>query len=1654
LDETWVQTVGAGLDFHDKLRPFAVRLLGALLFSFCVVFLPSAANAQFLVNKSFTPANVVSGETSILTIQVLNNTTTIATALSVTDTMPTSPTGLVIAPGGLLSNTCGGTVAAVPGSNTITLTGGTVAASAAGSPGTCQFTVQVVANPATPPATYVNTIPPANVSSSIGGTAASASATLAVAAIKPITGTKSFSTTLLQGNGPVSRMSITLNQANTIALTGVAFTDSFPAQMQIAPTPNLANSCGGTVSALAAATSVSLSAGNIPAAGSCTISVDVVARNANTVPFNGAVTNTIAAGGVTSTLGATNAAAISGSITVQTGAVVTKAFSPASVVAGTNSTLTLTLSNYNASAIGAIAFSDAMPTGVTLVGATTNSCGGVSTSTATSAGMSGGGLAAAPATVGGFTSCTITVAVTSATAGTYVNAVPAGNLSGVAFNAATATLTVTPFTPVSVAKSFNVATTARGATTTLTITLTNPSTTVAAAITSFADNLNTMGTGYTIGTGATTSCGGALTATSGATLISLSGGSIPIAGTCTITVPVVVGASAAIATATNTIPVGALQTALGNSTAAATDTLVINGAGVAKAFSPNRVAQGQTSTLTITLTNADTTSVAAITAFSDNLTSMGAGFTIVSGSTTCGGTLTATPGTTLISLSGGTIPVAPSTAVSGSCTITVMVDVGPTAPIGNRTNTISAGALQTSVGNNSAAATTNLRVTNVTAAKAFSPTTTARGGTSLLTITLNNPDTGGSATITSFTDNLTSMGTGFTVAASPAPTTTCTGGTVTATVGGTVIALAGGTIPIAPSSTTPGSCTITVPVLVSTSVTAPTGVNIVAAGALVTSQGTNNATAQATLNVRSVSVSKAFSPTSTPRGANSTLTITLSNPNAATAIAITSFADNLNTMGAGFTIAPSPAIASTTCVGSTLTAVAGTTSISLAGGVIPIAPTATTFGTCTITIPVTVSVGAPLSAATNTIPIGALVSAGGGNLAAATATLTPTDALTVAKAFSVSPVPIGGVTRLTITLTKVANAPLFTSLAVADTLPGGFLISATPAATTTCAGGTVAAVAGATSVSLSGGSLGTTIGAVASCTVSVNVTAPATLGPYTNTIPIGGATATTSAGTVSNAAAASATIQVIDGLRLNKSFTPTNIPPNGTTRLKIFITNTAAGSIALTGVAMTDTLPFGLVVKSPPNATLTSTIGTCTGTISAVAGAGSVGLSGGTISAGASCELAVDVTTSAIGSMTNTLLPNTLTSTQGQSNVNTASATLVSAGSADVGISKTDGVATMIAGNATTYTIIVRNNDTLYSVAGIPVVDTPPAGMTFPTWTCTPSAGSTCSSASGTGPIAQTVSLPPLGTATFTVSGLLASSSALASITNAATISPSSAGVIDTDPTNNSASDTNAVTRSADLRIIKTASNSVAPIGGALAFTITATNLGPSDAASVSVSDVLPAGYAFVGAVPSVGTFTAPNWAVGTLASGTSATLVINTTVNASGGLTNTATGTTTTSDPVPGNNSSSVTLATINLTVTKTSLLISDPVNGTANPKMIPGAIVEYSITVSNAGTSPIDANTIVIRDPFPTMISPYVSTGAGPPVILVDGIPSSGLTLTYGTGVTWSNQAGGDVPFTYAPAPDGSGFDSSATGVRITPTGAMAATGTFTIKFKARIN
>ena len=123
---------------------------------------------------------------------------------------------------------------------------------------------------------------------------------------------------------------------------------------------------------------------------------------------------------------------------------------------------------------------------------------------------------------------------------------------------------------------------------------------------------------------------------------------------------------------------------------------------------------------------------------------------------------------------------------------------------------------------------------------------------------------------------------------------------------------------------------------------------------------------------------------------------------------------------------------------------------------------------------------------------------------------------TVTKAFSPASVAVGGVSRLTITVSNPNAATISLTAAFTDTLPSGVLIAATPNPTTTC-GGTVTAPSGGSTVTLATGS---TI-PPGSCTIGVNVSAAAA-GSFVNTI-LAGALQTNNG---NNAAPAAATLAV------------------------------------------------------------------------------------------------------------------------------------------------------------------------------------------------------------------------------------------------------------------------------------------------------------------------------------------------------------------------------------------------------------------------------------------------------------------------------------------------------------------------------------------------
>jgi uncharacterized repeat protein (TIGR01451 family) len=242
----------------------------------------------------------------------------------------------------------------------------------------------------------------------------------------------------------------------------------------------------------------------------------------------------------------------------------------------------------------------------------------------------------------------------------------------------------------------------------------------------------------------------------------------------------------------------------------------------------------------------------------------------------------------------------------------------------------------------------------------------------------------------------------------------------------------------------------------------------------------------------------------------------------------------------------------------------------------------------------------------------------------------------ITKAFNPNPVAVNGVSTLTFTFTNENNVAL-TGVRFTDSLPAGLQVAATPGASTTCGGTpTWSPVAGAT-IMIFGSPTGATIPARSgttngSCTAQVNTVAT-TAGPHQN---VSGFIYSTQ--TYTNTATdgyATASLTAILPPHISKQFAPNPILSGGVSTLTFVITNPNP-DYPLTGVAFNDTFPTSpgaMVVASSPNAT---TSGCGSPTFAPTAGAALISFSGGTISAGGTCRVKVDVTAPAAGSYANT----------------------------------------------------------------------------------------------------------------------------------------------------------------------------------------------------------------------------------------------------------------------------------------------------------------------------------------------------------------------------------------------------------------------------------
>jgi uncharacterized repeat protein (TIGR01451 family) len=142
-------------------------------------------------------------------------------------------------------------------------------------------------------------------------------------------------------------------------------------------------------------------------------------------------------------------------------------------------------------------------------------------------------------------------------------------------------------------------------------------------------------------------------------------------------------------------------------------------------------------------------------------------------------------------------------------------------------------------------------------------------------------------------------------------------------------------------------------------------------------------------------------------------------------------------------------------------------------------------------------------------------------------------------------------------------------------------------------------------------------------------------------------------------------------------------------------------------------------------------------------------------------------------------------------------------------------------------------------------------------------------------------------------------------------------------------------------------------------------------------------------------------------------------------------------------------------LSVLKSAQTYSDPVNGSTNPKAIPGAVMLYTVQVTNNSYGSVDANTTVITDPIPANTMMCVSTLCSNPVMgfICSPAPVCGLT---GALLKYSNDGG--LSYGYPPVADSNGYDSNVTNIQITTSGPLNGASSpqstnFSVTFKVKI-
>ncbi|WP_449408978.1 DUF7507 domain-containing protein [Microbacterium maritypicum] len=551
--------------------------------------------------------------------------------------------------------------------------------------------------------------------------------------------------------------------------------------------------------------------------------------------------------------------------------------------------------------------------------------------------------------------------------------------------------------------------------------------------------------------------------------------------------------------------------------------------------------------------------------------------------------------------------------------------------------------------------------------------------------------------------------------------------------------------------------------------------------------------------------------------------------------------------------------------------------------------------------------------------------------------------LAVEKTSSVTQVAAGGAVDFTLAVRNLGASDAVNAV-LADTVPDGFTVTGVQAPAGAVCSTTTSSVRCVWDVLPVGGPTPVVVNTV--------VAADAPTGTVINTASI--ASPAEDADPSNNSDSAEVEVVQSADLSIVKSAPATGVP-GGAFTYTLVVTN--GGPSVARGATLSDTLPADLT-------------GASVSTAGCAIVAGTVSCALGDLAPGASATVTVDGTWSAtaVGTVRNTATTTSATPDPNPAN-NTSSVDVALTPSADVSVVKTTSTPSVPLGGAAAFVITVRN-DGPSAAAGVVVSELAPVGLEVTA--ATPSAG-TWAPADHRWTVGT---LLPGQSATLTVT---ARATAVGTHTNTAT---ATSPTPDPDPSDNTGTSTVEVTPSADLSIVKTASANPAPSNGPLSYTLVVTNSGPSPASAVVISDPLPAAL-LNASTPTAGcsiTAGALTCTVATLAVGGTFTATVTGTVDpAAPGATlaNTASVTSSTPDPDPSDNTSTVVVPIAGTPRVELVKAVAAPVDANGDGRVSAGDTVAYSFTVRNTGD--VTLTSAVISDPLlggpvmcPTLTSP----------------------------------------------------------------------------------